>query len=353
MLSRDKIQRLLLEHERRLQLLKEKKAQYGLETPVSILTEMEDIQREIEELEAARLSSFNLTDIVLVNKPNVSTPPLLNKSFIPQSSLFWLTLLGGFGLVIIALVILISLVLLNGIIPSIATNSPEAVDISNPNIISPSVPTLTRSPTQTPTPLPIVSQVFIEYILSSTNSMLQPFGTTNKQTAARRALAEHWQNLPQDVNVGLRVYGHRYNAADQIASCGDTELLASPTIGQIKVLTDQLDRLETRGLAPLTETLFAAAGDFNYLNTSTAIILIADSGDTCQRDPCTWVQTQVREAGLPLSIHVIDLSTNETAQTQLACLAANSHGQYRKAIDEASLITALNELSGYVLQSAR
>lgn len=45
------IKRLILKHNRRLQALREKQALYGLETPVSILTEIEDIETEIKKLQ--------------------------------------------------------------------------------------------------------------------------------------------------------------------------------------------------------------------------------------------------------------------------------------------------------------
>ena len=46
------IKRLLKNHHRRLQALEERKALYGIDTPLAILTEIEDIQAEIEALEA-------------------------------------------------------------------------------------------------------------------------------------------------------------------------------------------------------------------------------------------------------------------------------------------------------------
>ncbi len=59
MTSKDDVQRLILNYQRRLQKLKEKETQYGIETPVHILTEIEDITIQLEALQAllATLSS--------------------------------------------------------------------------------------------------------------------------------------------------------------------------------------------------------------------------------------------------------------------------------------------------------
>ncbi len=51
MLRRDKIRKLLLNHHRRLSALEERKALYGLDAPIAILTEIEDTNAEIERLQ--------------------------------------------------------------------------------------------------------------------------------------------------------------------------------------------------------------------------------------------------------------------------------------------------------------
>lgn len=59
MSRQDDIKRLLLNCNRRLQALKERKALYGLDTPVAVLTEIQDIEAEIEELQT-RLKELEL-----------------------------------------------------------------------------------------------------------------------------------------------------------------------------------------------------------------------------------------------------------------------------------------------------
>jgi len=51
MARQDDIKKLIIQYNRRLQTLKEKQAQYGLETPVSILTEIDNTQDEIKKLQ--------------------------------------------------------------------------------------------------------------------------------------------------------------------------------------------------------------------------------------------------------------------------------------------------------------
>ena len=51
MSRRDNIKKLLVNYNRRLQALQERKALYGLDTPIAILTEIEEIETQIEELQ--------------------------------------------------------------------------------------------------------------------------------------------------------------------------------------------------------------------------------------------------------------------------------------------------------------
>jgi chromosome segregation ATPase len=52
MSHKDHTERLILEKSRRLQILKEKAARLGINTPPEILTEIEDIEVELKELQA-------------------------------------------------------------------------------------------------------------------------------------------------------------------------------------------------------------------------------------------------------------------------------------------------------------
>ncbi len=63
----DNIKKLIIENERRLQKLKQKKAAYGLDTPPQVLTEIEDIEANLEKLhqELATLESKGIAEPTL------------------------------------------------------------------------------------------------------------------------------------------------------------------------------------------------------------------------------------------------------------------------------------------------
>lgn len=81
------IKHLITIHHRRLQILKEKQALYGLNTPVHILTEIEDIEAEIEGLQSelefvSPPSTISLTPPVSVSIYRIGRYPVMNAEFV-------------------------------------------------------------------------------------------------------------------------------------------------------------------------------------------------------------------------------------------------------------------------------
>jgi hypothetical protein len=78
-----------------------------------------------------------------------------------------------------------------------------------------------------------------------------------KITIARKALAQIINGLPDSMNVGLRVYGHRYGLNDAKA-CTDTQLLVP--IGPIAKaqLVDTVNKIQLKGKTPLVLSVLEA-----------------------------------------------------------------------------------------------
>ncbi len=234
------------------------------------------------------------------------------------------------------------------------TPVPTATTWSIPTDAVPPTPEATTaiipSETPAPTPLPPPSTVYIEYVLDTSNSMMQSLsGERTRLAVAVSALMGHWQALDTEPNIGLRVYGHQLPVTDP-GSCTDTELLAAPAQGQREVLAGHLHELSARGMSPLIDTLVKATRDFSFLGGRTnALILIADGGDNCvDKNPCDTVRTHL-EVGMQYTINVVGLAVDETAKQQLQCMAQVSGGLYRDAASEAELISALNEFVAQIL----
>lgn len=187
------------------------------------------------------------------------------------------------------------------------------------------------------------SNLFIEYILDASGSMLESLGESAKLEIAREVLAEHMLQQPIDTNLGLRVYGHRIPFADTRASCQDVELIAPVVRGQGERIADWLGSMQAQGMSPIGLALRQAAADFIMApERDNRVMLVSDGKETCGIDPCKEVEA-LRAQGLNFTVNVIGLNLNDEARTQLTCVTEKSGGVYRDAKTPADLANGLVE----------
>ena len=221
-----------------------------------------------------------------------------------------------------------------------------------------STPTATETlPTATPLPTPVPpigsSNTFVEYILDASGSMLEELQGKPKLLIARDVLTSRLNLLPPDINVGLRVYGHRLRwEDDEAASCRDIELVVpiGPNMGtQINGI---LPAIEAKGMTPMTESIRQAAADFTFTpERNNLIVLLSDGLETCDEDPAEAVMF-LQELGIDFTIHVIGLNVDAAAKEQLQRLAAAGGGVYYDAHSEDELNNALQNINDDIVLTA-
>lgn len=260
----------------------------------------------------------------------------------------------GASLVLVVLVILIGGKLLTGR----PTPTPEPLPPSPSATSSPTIiPTATPLPSDALILQPIqgVSNLYIEYILDASGSMLGSMTDgTSKRDAARDYLIEHLLTFSPETHVGLRAYGHREPwENNKEASCQDIELIAPVDVGQMETMAGWLDSFECLGMTPLYASIEMALDDFDTddphrLNN---IILISDGIETCGEDPCALAESvakSAKEKGIEFAIHVVGLDVDDDTRTQLSCIADKGGGVYYDVHDNDDLQDALDSIQDNV-----
>lgn len=308
---------------------------------------VQQLQNRLSQITTPRVQPpFTQQATELLTEPPTSRPLYQQPILLAAGLIAMLIILGSIGFV-------------SGLFNSAnqATAQPEALAIIEPtNTPTPTAtttatPTITPTPSPAPTNTPLPSKIYLEYVIDASNSMLENLsGDQTKLQAVQQALADHWATLQPPPNIGLRVYGHRFDALNQTQSCLDTELLLPPRQGEINHLVEAVNQLTGRGRSPLAEAIRAASGDFTFTAEQTnGLIVIADSGDSCGHDPCQMLQFQ-RDAGLRYPVYVIGLGVDDQAQAALRCIAAESGGLYHEANNEAELRQALAEFGRLLIR---
>lgn len=224
------------------------------------------------------------------------------------------------------------------------------------NLILESVPTATATLTVTPLPTPVPpigsDNTYVEYILDASGSMLELLDNKTKLAIAQDVLTTRLSALPPDINVGLRVYGHRVPWQETEASCADIELVIPIQPNGGDAVIAWLPNMEAQGMTPMSESLRLAAEDFTFEEgRNNFVVLLSDGIETCDLAPAEAVQF-MQELGIDFTIHVIGLAVDAETQAQLEALATVANGIYYHANSEAELTAALEDINDDVVEVA-
>jgi hypothetical protein len=166
-------------------------------------------------------------------------------------------------------------------------------------------------------------------------------GGEAKIAIARRVLGQIIEGLPETMNVGLRIYGHRYGLNDPKA-CADTELIVPIRPVEKARLIDTVNKIQLKGKTPLVHSVLEAIKDFAAIPNG-SIILVTDGIESCGGD-IRSVGPAVKGSGLEIKVHIVGFDVTAAAERQeLETIARSTDGTYIDARDAESLLSALRQ----------
>jgi Ca-activated chloride channel family protein len=181
-------------------------------------------------------------------------------------------------------------------------------------------------------------------VLDSSGSMKEPAGDgKTKIVAARTALTQVVNKLPEGAQVGLRVYGATVFKKGQPGACTDTQLTVPIGTGNRPQLLSAISKYKPYGETPIGYSLQEAAKDLGPSGQRT-IVLVSDGEATCAPDPCVVAQS-IAKQGIDLKIDVVGFRVSAKARSQLQCVAREGRGDYYDADSTTDLEAGLGRLS--------
>lgn len=181
----------------------------------------------------------------------------------------------------------------------------------------------------------------VEIIMDASNSMWGQIAGEPKITIAKKTLTQIINGMPETMNVGLRVYGHRYGLDDPKA-CTDTELLIP--IGPVSKarLVETVNKIQLKGKTPLVLSVLEAVKDFEKIPNG-SVILVTDGIESCNGD-ITSIAPTIEKSGLEIKVHVVGFDIKEKeSRDQLESIAKSTEGRYLDANNAGELLTALEQ----------
>jgi serine/threonine-protein kinase len=173
------------------------------------------------------------------------------------------------------------------------------------------------------------SPITWEYVLDLSAEMNEPFPgeSSSKWASAQATLGEDLALAPEEINVGLRVFGQ----GEGPAACTETSLLVEPNPNQAARIQDRLEGLAPVGTdAPLTEALVQAFNDLELSpDKRNALIILTAGTDTCEPNGAAQIATLVQRLNVRVDTYIVGLAIAEPAiEANLQELANASQGVF-------------------------
>jgi Mg-chelatase subunit ChlD len=176
-------------------------------------------------------------------------------------------------------------------------------------------------------------------VLDLSGSMNLPLGKSTRIATAQQVLRDVLKRIPNDFNVGLRLYGHRY-ASRQKETCTDSELVVPVRPLDRDLISKTVGRLRPRGETPLVYSVLQAATDLKSAGGG-SVVLITDGEESCGGNFAAATDA-LKQSGLDLRLSIVGFTlTNQKARQELGTMATSTGGSYYSAQDGDALTRAL------------
>lgn len=163
----------------------------------------------------------------------------------------------------------------------------------------------------------------ILFVFDASNSMNAFWGRRRKWDVARELLSASLDSLFRldNVELGLRVYGHGTKHVPGKQDCDDTELIVPIGTGRNLIIQQELKKLRAQGTTPIARSLLASADDFAATKGRgrNVIILITDGIEACDEDPCA-VSRALQDQGITIQPFIIGIGIEEKYRETFQCI---------------------------------
>ncbi|MBD8005747.1 vWA domain-containing protein [Bacillus norwichensis] len=191
-------------------------------------------------------------------------------------------------------------------------------------------------------------QLNVLIIFDASGSMANAMQGQTMMAIAQKELTELIDGMPDNVNIGLRVYGGGERSDE--AKCSATKLSHPIASGNKAEIKATIAGMEPGGWTPIGESLKQAAQDFADFSSETNtnfIYLISDGVETCDGDPEKEAE-QLRKSNIEPIINVIGFNVDMNGQHELKKIAEQGQGQYIHVADTQAFADSMKSIEAIV-----
>ena len=183
----------------------------------------------------------------------------------------------------------------------------------------------------------------IEFLVDFSNSMTEKINGERKIDMAISTLEKILRQLPRNIYVGFRAYGHR-SGITYFDSCKASALINPIEQNNAHVIQASMYQLSPHGATPITYSLKKAVSkDFAGYTGQKRIILLTDGGENCDESPCDFALKLIQErSDFRIDVIALDLYDKEALE-QLKCTALATSGKFYTANTTAELLKSFQD----------
>lgn len=167
------------------------------------------------------------------------------------------------------------------------------------------------------------------FVFDASNSMNAFWGSKTRLEVARELIMKSLEELEgqPDLELALRVYGHRSPISGGTQDCDDTHLEVPFSANSAPAMRNFMKNLRAVGTTPIARSLERTADDFPSTTQvkkgeraiRNVVILITDGIEACDEDPCA-VSRALQSKGIVLKPFVIGVGLDESDKYSLRCI---------------------------------
>jgi len=176
-------------------------------------------------------------------------------------------------------------------------------------------------------------------ILDASGSMRGQIEGRTKMDIAKTVIRDVIKTMPNNVRLGLRVYGHQ--SPQFLKNCTDSKLEVALGFSNQDRFAYVLNSIRPQGYSPLAYSLAQAANDFPS-NDRNVVVCLTDGIETCDGDPCAVADSLSQKRSIVF--HVVGFDVGDADREVLLCIPQLSGGQYFSAQNPRELKDALKDV---------
>ncbi|MCJ8009965.1 VWA domain-containing protein [Lederbergia wuyishanensis] len=184
---------------------------------------------------------------------------------------------------------------------------------------------------------PKLKKAHFAILIDASGSMKAMSGNKTRMEAAKEAVQEFAEQIPEEATISMRVYGHKGSGgeADKKLSCSSTESLYNGTFDNSK-FQKSLQKVQPAGWTPIGLVLEKVKEDIPKDADDVVVYVVSDGIETCGGDPVKAAKALATDE-IETVVNIIGFDVDNEGQKLLKEVASAGNGEFTYVSSERDL----------------